>query len=45
MNKTNDISNEQIKTNRELNIWEALVLVFALLVMLAFMVSVYGDYS
>ncbi|UNY97851.1 Na+/H+ antiporter NhaC [Zhouia spongiae] len=34
---------EQIITNRELNIWEALIPVFALIGMLAYNVFIYGD--
>lgn len=35
--------NEEIKENRELNIWEALIPVFALIGMLAYNVFVFGD--
>ena len=34
---------EHIIENKELNIWEALIPVFALIGMLAYNVSVYGD--
>ena len=34
---------EQIVENKELNIWEALIPVFALIGMLAYNVYVYGD--
>ena len=35
--------NENIVENRELNIWEALIPVFALVIMLAYNVYVFGD--
>ncbi|HET8886293.1 MAG TPA: Na+/H+ antiporter NhaC [Salinimicrobium sp.] len=43
--QTNDFSNEEIKINRELSIWEALIPVIALVGMLAYNVFVFGDAS
>jgi NhaC family Na+:H+ antiporter len=40
---TNTPENDPIIENKELNIWEALIPVFALIVMLAFNVYVFGD--
>jgi len=40
---TNNPKNEPIIANKELNIWEALIPVFALIAMLAFNVYVFGD--
>ncbi|MGA8855294.1 MAG: Na+/H+ antiporter NhaC [Christiangramia sp.] len=42
-NSTANPENEPIIENKELNIWEALIPVFALIAMLAFNVYVYGD--
>ncbi len=42
-NSTANPENEPIIDNKELNIWEALIPVFALIAMLAFNVWVYGD--
>ncbi|HSP12379.1 MAG TPA: Na+/H+ antiporter NhaC [Salegentibacter sp.] len=42
-NQPTSPQNEQIVENRELNIWEALIPVFALIGMLAFNVYVFGD--
>ncbi|MDR9457886.1 MAG: Na+/H+ antiporter NhaC [Salegentibacter sp.] len=42
-NQPTSPQNEQIVENRELNIWEALIPVFALIAMLAFNVYVFGD--
>ncbi|HEY9185968.1 MAG TPA: Na+/H+ antiporter NhaC [Salegentibacter sp.] len=42
-NQPTSPKNEQIVKNRELNIWEALIPVFALIAMLAFNVYVFGD--
>ncbi len=41
--QTTNPSNEKITENRELNIWEALIPVIALIAMLAFNVFVFGD--
>lgn len=41
--QTNSPENEQITNNKELNIWEALIPVIALIAMLAFNVFVFGD--
>ena len=42
-NSTANPKNEPILENKELNIWEALIPVFALIAMLAFNVFVFGD--
>ncbi len=42
-NKNTSFANEEIEENRELNIWEALIPVVALIAMLAFNVFVFGD--
>lgn len=42
-NSTANPENEPVIENRELNIWEALIPVFALIAMLAFNVYVFGD--
>ncbi|MGY5850603.1 Na+/H+ antiporter NhaC [Salegentibacter sp. F14] len=42
-NESTSPQDEQIVENRELNIWEALIPVFALVAMLAFNVYVFGD--
>lgn len=42
-NKNTSFENEPIVENRELNIWEALIPVIALIAMLAFNVFVFGD--
>ncbi|WP_372919713.1 Na+/H+ antiporter NhaC [Salegentibacter sp.] len=42
-NQSTSPQNEHIVENRELNIWEALIPVFALIAMLAFNVYVFGD--
>ena len=42
-NSTASPQNEPVIENKELNIWEALIPVFALIAMLAFNVFVYGD--
>ena len=42
-NQPTSPKNEQIVKNQELNIWEALIPVFALIAMLAFNVYVFGD--
>lgn len=42
-NKNSSFENEKIEENRELNIWEALIPVIALIAMLAFNVFVFGD--
>lgn len=42
-NKNTSFANEKIEENRELNIWEALIPVIALIAMLAFNVFVFGD--
>jgi len=38
-----NLENEEVINNKELNIWEALIPVFALVVFLAFNVYVFGD--
>src|SRR5680860_1103961 len=42
-NHTNNPESDPIIENKELNIWEALIPVFALIAMLAFNVYVFGD--